>query len=159
GVQFDRVSIVGDVSASEHARRVAQVQLLGLPGEKAFFDLLGKAVGIGGGAKSLACQHARSFVVAVAIAGRAAEAAGQHIRTEDAYSTHQVSEGDVMPVPLIESLFGGLGIAEIHHAAEALLYAVIFVGLQQLKGPQDAQLVRTLGAKLILTSLATSDRE
>src|SRR5262249_14810815 len=158
-IELDRVVLIADVSALKHARRIPEVEFPGLPGQQALLDLLGEFVGISSSTKGFAGEDAGSFVVAVAVARRAAEAAGQDVRTKSADGTDDVCQGNVMPVPLVESLFRGLGKTEVDYTAEALLHSVILVRLQQLQGAQDAQLIRALSAELVLAALAACDRE
>src|SRR5262249_45220565 len=98
-------------------------------------------------------------MVAMAVAGSAAEAAGQDIGAKSTDGAHNIGQGNVMPVPFVECFFRGLGEAEVHHAAEALIYAVILIRLKQLQGAQDAQLVRALGSELVLAAFAARDRK
>src|SRR5882724_10476904 len=120
-VEFDGVIFVGDIAALKHPWRVSQVKLFRLPGQKAFLNLLGKAFGISCGAESLSSQNRGGLVMAVAIAWSAAEAAGQHVRPENADGAHQIGQSYVMPVPFVKRLFGGLGKAKVDNVAEALL--------------------------------------
>src|SRR5262249_40939460 len=154
-VQLDGIRILGDRTALKQSWRIAEIKLLRLPRQETFLDLFRETIGIRGSAECFAGQHARGFVVAVSIARRAAETAGQDVRAIGPDHAHYVGEGYVMAVPLVERLFGGLREPEIHDAAEPLLHTVILVRLQELERAQDAKFVGSLGAKLVLAAFAT----
>ena len=80
GIDFDAVilfAFVGFVpTKSPH------VQFFGLPGREARFNLLGKALGIGGGAEGFSGQNRGCLMVAVSVAGGSREARYQDIWSE-----------------------------------------------------------------------------
>ena len=45
GIELDRVVLVSDGQSLEHARRITQIELLCLPGQQTFLDLLRKFFG------------------------------------------------------------------------------------------------------------------
>src|SRR5690348_1889386 len=98
-------------------------------------------------------------MVAVTVARRAAEAAGQHVWPEDADCADDVTECNVVTVPFIEGFFRCFGVAEIHDMAEALLHAVVLVRLEKFERAQDSQLVGSLCSELVLPAFAASDRK
>src|SRR5205807_4533209 len=84
GIQIDRAQLDGVVlfrtlTAAE-GTDVVDVKLLGLPRQQTFFDLLGKAVGIGGRAKCLTRNNPGGLVVPMAIAVGASKTRDDHVR-------------------------------------------------------------------------------
>src|SRR6476620_4065978 len=98
-------------------------------------------------------------MVAVAIALSAAEAAGQHVGAKNSDRADHVCECHVMPVPFVEGFFRGLGEAKIDDMAEALLHAVIFIGFKEFQRAQDAQLIGTFSAELVLAAFTARYRK
>src|SRR5690242_17748426 len=98
-------------------------------------------------------------MISVTIARSSAEAAGENVRPESANGAHDVSKRDVVAVPFIKSLFGSLGVTEVHYMAEALLHAVILVGLQQFQSTQDPEFIRAFSTELILAAFTASHRK
>ena len=70
-IELDCVIFIGHLQALKHARRIAQIKFLCLPWQQPFFDLLREPAGIAGSAEGLAGKHAGSFMIAMAVAGRA----------------------------------------------------------------------------------------
>src|ERR1051326_5202271 len=81
GVELDRVVFVR-AGGSAEAADVADVKLFRLPGMQAFFDLFGKAVGIGGRAKSFFGENGRGLMMAMAVAVGARETRDENVRAE-----------------------------------------------------------------------------
>src|SRR5581483_798091 len=136
--QFYRVILRITFIAAERAD-IIDVQLLSLPGQQTFFELLGEAVGIGSGAEGLLGNYAGCLVVSMAVTIRAAEAGHDNIWTEGANDAHHVGQNHVVAVPLLKSFVRILGKSEIGDTSEALLHAVIPIRRSQFEGTQDAK--------------------
>src|ERR1041385_1861340 len=96
-------------------------------------------------------------MMSVSIASGAAKAGDQHVGAKSADGAHHVSDNNLMAVPFAQRLIHRLGEAEIGHVAEALLHAVIFVGLKKFQCAQDAKLVRTLSPELVLAAFTAGN--
>src|SRR3954468_14168136 len=64
------------------AAEMADVQLLRLPGQQAFFNLLGKPVGITRGLERFLRDNGRGLMVSMTVARCPGKPRGQHIRPE-----------------------------------------------------------------------------
>ena len=153
GIELYRV--VGVRTALRHeGTHVADIQLLGLPWQQTFFDLLGKPIRIGGRAKRFLGQDCRRLMMSVPIALGSRESRHQHIRAELPNHPHNICERNVMSLPLLKCFLGIFRIAEVRYPREALLDAVVAVGGQHFERAQHAQLIEQVAAGFVLPAFA-----
>src|SRR5579863_7197627 len=98
-------------------------------------------------------------MMAVAVVFGAGESRDQNVGAKSPNHAHHVGERHVVASPFLESFFGGLRIAEVGDAGEALLDSVVFVGGEEFEGAQDSEFVEESGAEFVLSAFAASEGE
>ena len=116
-------------------------------------QLIGEALGIGGGMERLFGQDGGGLVVAVAVARRAGEREHDDVGPEAANAPDDVGE-NLVAAPFLQGLLGRLRETEVDGAGEVLLGAVDAARHQQFLGPDDAQQRALLGADQVLAAFA-----
>ncbi len=152
--QLDRV-VLGSTFIAAEGTHVVEVELLGLPGQQSFLDLLRKPIGIRRRSKCFAGHNPRSLMVAVTVAIRSLKAGHQHVWPERSNHSHNVRQCDVMPLPLLKRFVRALRKTEVRDPSEALLHSVVAIRRSQLECAQNPQHVKEIAAHLILPAFAT----
>src|SRR5437868_12807245 len=93
----------------------------------------------------------------VTVAFRPREAGNQHIGMERSDHSHHVSQCDVVPSPLLESLFWILRITEVRDPAETLLHSAVTVRRGQLECAKHTQHITQIASNLVLAAFAASE--
>ena len=137
GIQLDRVVLIWTALRSERTD-IADVELLRLPRQQPFLDLLRKPIGVCCRPKRLLSQNCGSLMMPMPIAFRSREPRHQHIGPKLANHPHYVGERDIVPLPLLKCLFGTLRITKVRHLRESLLDSVIAVGREHFQRAQHS---------------------
>ena len=159
GVDADAVGALGLLLfVPGREQRWAPVKPFRPPGLEALANLLGKAIGIGGGLEDLGSELPHSRVMTVAAGGVGGEARDDDVGLKAADDANHVAQ-DALPPPFCERLLGRFAVAEVDGAREELLAAVEASGCQQFLRANDAQVFRLLGPDQVLAALAARGRE
>src|SRR3977135_3329436 len=92
------------------------------------------------------------------VAGRAGEYQNHDIRPESPDVVHHVAQ-NLVAIPFLKRLVGGLRESEIDGAREILLGSVDPPGCEQLLAADDPEFVALLGADQVLPTLAAGERQ
>src|SRR5690348_6352076 len=95
----------------------------------------------------------------MAIALRSRKPGHQDVRPVSADYPDHVSQSYIVTLPLLEGFVGILGKSKIRNPGEALLDAIISIGLQQFEGSHNSQHVEQIAAYLVLPALAAIQRQ
>ena len=137
----------------------ARVYLERLPGLESGGNLIGEDLRIAGGVEDLLRQHAGYLMMPVSICHAANKNRANHHGPVETHGAHRVVEHTLV-TPLRERLLHRLREAVVGDAAPVLLIdTVVFIGAQQLIGPDQSQGVVVGGGHGVLAALAARQRE